>query len=202
MKRILYIHGLGSGANSHTGLKLAEIFEGEAEVLHPEIPQDPFEAGEFLMEYVRKENIDVVAASSQGGFYALTFLGEMKKVVYNPAINIVRVVEEVIGLGEQEYFSERSNGAKTYILDEEYVRKLKVLKERMVSGITEEAKANTIAVICDDDELLGFNTPSEYTSLFGDKRLVVAHGGHQSTDGNLEGPVAAALRELMEECDD
>ena len=153
MKKLLYIHGLGSGANSHTSKALRESLRN-VEVYAPEIPQDPTEAYNFLVEFYRKNVPDIIVGSSLGGFYA-SLIGGCYKILINPAPVPHESIRNALGLGNYEYFSERSDGREFYTLTEDFYRKLEELYHHFYSEcIDEEFRYETYAIIGLNDSLL------------------------------------------------
>ena len=59
--------------------------------------------------------------SSLGGFYTLVLSSHVKKLIVNPAVYPGRYIKEYIGLGEQEYFCERDNGDKSFMIDDDFI---------------------------------------------------------------------------------
>ena len=81
--KILYLHGIGSGANSRTPRELRKYFP-DIEIIAPELPARPKDAVKYLSDnYALEDEIDLVIGTSLGGFYALT-LPMVKKLLINP----------------------------------------------------------------------------------------------------------------------
>lgn len=122
-KRIVYLHGLGSGSNSSTGNYLKERLKEDFIVDCPEIPQDPIEA----FNYLRNLHYDLIVGSSLGGLYALLVGYPCKRIIMNPAIHADKYIKEKIGFGTYKYFCERSNG-DSYVIDNDFINKLNYVK--------------------------------------------------------------------------
>lgn len=133
MATILYLHGIGSGPKSHTPCILREALP-EDTILSPEIPIRPKEAYEFLMDsYDADPKIDLVIGTSLGGFYAMC-LGRTDRLLVNPAMFADEDIRKAIGLGEKPFLNERSDGAKTYVIDEEFLTELGAIRDRIYDG--------------------------------------------------------------------
>lgn len=78
MKNILYVHGLGSGAESNSARLIRKHLPEGCNVDAPEIPQDPIEAHNFLVSV--QNNYDLVVGSSLGGFYTFILFSDVKKL--------------------------------------------------------------------------------------------------------------------------
>lgn len=70
---LLYIHGLNSrGSTSTTSKKLKSLFRGTNVIVHsPDIDPNPDVSIPFLKDYISKNEIKIIVATSLGGFYAL-----------------------------------------------------------------------------------------------------------------------------------
>ena len=65
--KILYLHGIGSGADSRTPRELRNLFPN-IEIIAPELPSRPKEAVAFIMEnYAFDDDIELVIGTSLGG---------------------------------------------------------------------------------------------------------------------------------------
>ncbi|WP_148296690.1 YqiA/YcfP family alpha/beta fold hydrolase [Porphyromonas cangingivalis] len=85
MKKILYIHGYNSSSESRTAqVLLAHLGEG-FELIHPTFSNDPEEAIPMARRIIREEGVDMVVATSLGGFVALSLRG-IPKFVINPSV--------------------------------------------------------------------------------------------------------------------
>lgn len=85
MKKILYIHGYNSSSESRTAqVLLAHLGEG-FELIHPTFSNDPEEAIPMARRIIREEGVDMVVATSLGGFVALILRG-IPKFVINPSV--------------------------------------------------------------------------------------------------------------------
>lgn len=181
MKKVLYVHGLGSGAESNSA-KLIRKHLPDGYVLDaPEIPQDPIEADEYL--HAIQDNYDLVVGSSLGGFYAFILFSNMKKLLINPAIYPAEYIRDKVGLGEHEYFVKRNDGKKTYIIDEDYLDKLqKLAKHYYEDCLDEEVRTITKCIVSPEDELLGNENYNNCKELLYDEMVIKSYGGHRLTE--------------------
>lgn len=181
MKNILYVHGLGSGAESNSARLIRKHLPEYYNVDAPEIPQDPIEAHNFLISV--QNNYDLVMGSSLGGFYTFILFSDVKKLLINPAVYPAKYIKEKIGLGEYEYFSKRENGDKTFVIDEEYIKKLDALTKHYYEDcLDEEVRAMTRCIVSPEDELLGSENYDNCKRLLWDDMIVKSYGGHRLTE--------------------
>ena len=199
--KILYIHGLGSGKNSETPKRLEEAMP-EAKVLHPEIPIDPTEAMRFLEDnFLNDTSIDLVVGSSLGGFYSL-LLKHHRKLLANPALFADEDIEKGIGLGVQAFLSERENGAKTYVIDEAFIRGLAKVRDKIFYAdplhpgmpVPEQIE-NTWAIFARNDELLAHH--DDFCHLFRPDHAFRMKGEHRVSEENMRKDIVPLIRRIL-----
>ncbi len=199
--KILYIHGLGSGKNSETPKRLEEVMP-EAKVLHPEIPINPTEAMQFLEDHFLKDtSIDLVMGSSLGGFYSL-LLRHHKKLLANPALFADEDIEKGIGRGVQAFLSERENGAKTYVIDEAFIRGLAKVRDKIFHadplhpGMPDQEQIdNTWAIFARNDELLAHH--DDFCLLFRPDHAFRMKGEHRVSEDNMRKDIVPLIRRIL-----
>lgn len=98
-KKILYIHGLGSDANSTTFQTLKQGFPQYEWITDTFDLLDIAATKDKLRTLLLTENIDTIVASSLGAFYALGVQNSLAKIVINPcmkpSVELPKLVEEV-----------------------------------------------------------------------------------------------------------
>ena len=201
--KILYIHGLGSGKYSETPKRLQAALP-EAEVIVPEIPINPHEAQRFLEKnFLNDTSIDLVVGSSLGGFYSL-LLKHHKKLLANPAIFADEDIAQGIGLGEQEFLCERENGAKTYVIDEGFIKGLRAIRRKIYEadpprpGLPEQEQVkNTWAIFADHDELLAHH--DDFCLLFDPAHALRMKGEHRLSEENVRQDILPLLGKILGE---
>lgn len=199
--KILYIHGLGSGKYSETPKRLREAMP-EAEVLSPEIPIDPIEAMRFLEDnFLNDTSIDLVVGSSLGGFYSL-LLPHHKKLLANPALFADEDIEKGIGFGEQEFLSPRENGAKTYVIDEAFIRGLAKIRGKIFNadpsrhGMPDQEQIeNTWGIFARNDELLAHY--DDFCHLFRPDHAFRMKGEHRVSEDNMRKDIVPLIRRIF-----
>lgn len=202
MAKILYLHGIGSGPMSHTPRLLREALP-EDTVIAPEIPIRPKEAWEFLMDsYNMAEDIDLVVGTSLGGFYAMC-LGWLDKLLINPAMFADEDIRSSIGLGEQPFFNERSDGAKTYVIDENFLSELREIRERIYSDrdlwypdrLNVNALNHTWAMFGNGDPM--FSHHDDFCRFFLPDHASWFEGAHRLEKENIDRDVVPVIRKIL-----
>lgn len=180
-----YVHGLASGANAATAIKIAEAF--------PDYEWSVADYGECIEENVQKLN-DIVAhhsphlivGTSMGGLTVLyADAPNAIKVVINPALSIADCVRNTIGLGKHPYFCKRMNGAKEFELTEEMCRAY----EEYIATHKPLLGRENYAIFATHDELLGDEASARAQELLrecGFKVLIDPNGAHRLQPSTLE----------------
>ena len=152
----IYIHGLGSGANTSALKTISKIL--------PQYKWHALEMNENLKESVaiidaavKKLKPNVLMGTSLGGLYVmfadLSSAPFCKRILCNPACHIAKDIREKIGFGIKEYFVPRQDGVQQYELNEEVCKAFERdgRKEKMmrVRGF------NNFAVFSIHDDLIG-----------------------------------------------
>lgn len=181
----IYVHGLGSGATSTTVCTVRKIFF-EYEWIAIEVNENPFESVEKINAAVNEFNPSLLIGTSLGGYYV--FYADApytKKVICNPAINIVELIRFKIGFGTYSYFVERHESKTEYTLDETICRRFAEYTQthKAIAGI------RNYALFAVHDELIGdANMLDNMASVFeaGYKLLLDSHGGHRLRAASLK----------------
>ena len=85
-KKIMYIHGFGSSAQSGTVTRIRETFPN-AEVIAYDMPLHPAEAISLLHDICEREKPDLIIGTSMGGMYAEQLYG-IDRICVNPAFGM------------------------------------------------------------------------------------------------------------------
>lgn len=163
-KKILYIHGLGSDANSTTfqtlkqGLPQYEWITDTFDLLDIAATKDK------LQTLLLTENIDTIVASSLGAFYALGVENSLAKIVINPCMKpseeLPKLVEEVDASLFRVFELHNSGQPFTGLI------------------LDNEMRFCTYGIFSTDDEL--FNYLHDFKRLYGN-RCIEVEGGHRLT---------------------
>ena len=147
----LYVHGLGSGANSNTVVSERKYL--------PDYDWHAVEVNEDLAQSVRIINaaIDmyqprVLLGTSLGGLYLMyANVGDAYRIICNPACNIAELIRGPVGFGVKDYFVQRQDGVQQYVLDEGVCQRF----EEYIKTHTPTIGRHDYALFCIHDELIG-----------------------------------------------
>ena len=92
--KILYLHGIGSGADSRTPRELRNDFPSD-KIYAPELPVHPKDAYYYIC--CMNDDYDLVIGTSLGGFYALTAFPMPMKLLVNTDLFADTDIEKWIG---------------------------------------------------------------------------------------------------------
>ena len=176
--RVLYIHGIGSGRRGgNTTEWLKKYFPDDA-IFSFDIPTDPDKAISYIKEKCLELDINAVVGTSLGGFYAMQIPG-VQKILINPAIKAFETVEK-IGKGEHEFFCPRDDGQKTYIIDDEFLNKLRRQYEEFFKIYDEEFRAETYGIFGTEDDMCQYS--ELFKETFRESQMITAKFGHRMTE--------------------
>lgn len=143
---ILYVHGLGSGKNSST-LELIKKFFPVHTIHSIEINECPYDSIMKIQRYVDTNKIDIAIGCSYGGYCLSQVTGIGHRFLVNPAFMFDKIVKDRIGYGTYEFFCEREDKRKTYILDDAVVN---IFINHRSSFIANNRDTTVLFSVCDD----------------------------------------------------
>ena len=201
--KILYLHGIGSGANSRTPRELRKYLP-DFEIIAPQLPANPKEAVKFIRDnYALEDDIALVVGTSLGGFYALT-LPMVKKLIINPAMFADIDVSKSLGMGVQNFLSKREDGASTYIIDEEFIRELEVIRKRIYE--TDILRPDRIEhnLINETYGLFGINDKvvshyNDFCELFLPEHAYTFQGEHRLSVDEIRDELVPIIKRILDE---
>lgn len=159
IKTVLYIHGYKS--SGHTGNFLEKFLKQfDIEVLHPQIPEDYNLAHDFIKDILKRNKIDLIIASSLGGYMALDAECICPKIVINPCIKPYEKLPELN-------------------CPNEIVNSYPILRTPMATE-----KESTFGIFGGKDEILDYK--DEFSMRYDhNKMFFVPEGKHSLTDDQL-----------------
>ena len=194
--KIVYLHGLGGGANSRLPNKLKEQLGDDYEIIAKDIPLNPKEAADFTFDLVFDTKPDLVVASSLGGFYALRLCGTFKTLVINPAMTPHIDIKNAIGYGKYEYRVKRENGDTTYTIDKDFISELEKLYTRYEHAFDYEYVDGVYAIFGGKDEL--FSHKEDFAKLYdGDNMLIVPNATHHLSNDDIADYVVPTIKSIL-----
>jgi len=107
MKKILFIHGLGSSSNSSTVKLLKKNYSQHAEWHAIDVYCDPDISMQLINDYIKNNDIDILVGTSMGGFYILCTEFNGPKIVVNPVLYPGIDLAQMLGI--HEYTNPRNN---------------------------------------------------------------------------------------------
>ena len=199
--KILYLHGIGSGANSRTPSELRKDFP-DAVIEAPELPARPMEAYQFLKDNYWPKAYDLIIGTSLGGFYAMAFPAG-KKLLVNPAMFADTDIKDGIGLGAQPFFTARSDGSTEYIIDEAFINELAEIRRKIYydtegaddSQLIDEAKHNTWGLFGIRDELL--HHYEDFCSYYIPEHVICCEAEHRLSTDEIHGVLTPFIKKIL-----
>ncbi len=113
-KKILYVHGFASSGQNGS-VRTLRLLMPEATVVAPDLPVEPFEAKELLMNMTASEKPDLIIGTSMGAMYAEMLYG-VDRILVNPAFQLADTLLKNNGLGRQEYHNPRQDGETSFLV--------------------------------------------------------------------------------------
>lgn len=204
--KILYLHGIGSGADSRTPVELRKDFP-DIEILAPELPASPKAAYEFLRKnYWDDEDIGLIIGTSLGAFYALSMVGALtKKLLINPALFADEDIRNAIGLGTRPFFAKRSDGSEEYTIDEQFISELAEIRRDIYKNrdplypdkIEHNLLNETYALFGERDNLFGHY--DDFCKLFCEDNAEKFDGEHRLSVDEIHNVLAPFVRRILDE---
>ena len=148
-KKILYIHGFCSSAQTATVGRLREVFQDTCEVHAIDVNHHPVESIKRVEQYVAEHGIDLLLGTSLGGYYTLCAHVPCPKVAVNPATNPEVMLNHPEMFGHLRYFNPRQDGNWYFDFGPEHLQEF--------HGIPFDITRDTYILCSDHDELLGDN---------------------------------------------
>lgn len=126
-KRIMYVHGFASSAQSGTVRRLRETFPN-ADVAAFDLPVDPHEAMALLKAKCKALQPDLILGTSMGGMYAEQLYG-YDRILVNPAFQIADTMREHNMMGKQVFLNPREDGVQEFYVDKALVKAYRDVSE-------------------------------------------------------------------------
>ena len=144
---VLFLHGFFNSGQCEMAKALQDYLtddlrsydgmyaEDEVEVLCPDLPKNPYDALDIIREIVNTRGIDVIAGNSCGAMYAHIIAAEYKLpcLVSNPYYEMSEFLKE--RLGTREYKTERKDGCKTLVIENDLVDSFAKLEKKNLDFI-------------------------------------------------------------------
>ena len=187
-KRILYVHGFGSSAQSGTVSRIRQTFP-EAEVLAYDLPIHPEEAMKLLREKCAADHPDLIIGTSMGGMYAEMLYG-YDRILINTAFQIADTMHEHGMTGKQQFFSPREDGVQEFYVDKPLVKEYKLMSEQCFSGVNADEQRRVFGLFGDKDPLV--HTFDLFRQHY--PQAIRFHGEHRMDDHSFMNGVVPVIR--------
>ena len=135
---------------------LKEAFEGEVEVMSPDLPMHPKEAIAFIRKMIEREKPDALVGNSCGSFYAqmLAPLSGLPALLGNPYFRMTEFLEP--RMGGHQYKSPRMDGKQDFVIDEQLIAEFAEMEAHQFDNCTPESRNRIWGIFGDNDTLAHF----------------------------------------------
>ena len=169
---ILYIHGFRSSSNSIKFKIIKNALKKKIgdHVFCPDLSHDPNLVVNFLVNFINKNIVRRIIASSLGGYYCLWLVKKfkIKSLIINPAINPFVDLKKHVGIQSKFYTGEKFNFTQKNLID---LRKYK---------LEEISSPELISLIqTTGDEILNWKIAKK---KFKASRQIIIHGSNHGFD--------------------
>ena len=173
-KKIMYVHGFLSSAQSGTVKMLQELMPN-ATLLAEDIPVHPEEAIEMLQKMAETEKPDLIIGTSMGGMYTELLKG-FDRILVNPAFEMGNTMSSMTG--KQEFQNPRKDGVNELMVTKGLIKEYRDFTERCFQDITPEEQQRVYGLFGDADPLVHtFDLFHEHYPL-----AIPFHGEHRLID--------------------
>ena len=175
-KKIMYVHGFGSSAQSGT-VTLLRTLMPNANVVARDIPLHPAEAIEMLKQMCDEEKPDLIIGTSMGGMYAEQLKG-YDRILVNPAFQMGETMSKHGLVGKQTFQNPRADGVQDFIVTKALVKEYVEATEQCFKDIEDDDRKRVIGLFGDEDPLV--NTFDLFREHY--PTAIHFHGEHRLTD--------------------
>lgn len=184
-KKIMYVHGFGSSAQSGTVKRLREVFP-RTEIIAYDLPIEPHEAMALLGDVCEQEHPDLIIGTSMGGMYTEQLYG-FDRICVNPALRIADTMTAHGLTGKQQFFNPRQDGIQEFYVDKPLVKRYREVQEQ---GLRPNTGGVVYGLFGDEDELVdSFDLFHEHYP-----QAIRFHGGHHITDKTFMHYIVPVIR--------
>ena len=175
-KKIMYVHGFGSSAQSGT-VTLLQTLLPEAQVVADDIPLHPEEAMAMLRSMQQTEQPALIIGTSMGGMYAEQLTGT-DRILVNPAFQMGDTMGKHGMVGRQTFQNPRKDGVQEFIVTKALVKEYEEATGRCFADVSDEERRRVYGLFGDADPLVHtFPLFSEHYP-----NAIRFHGEHRLTD--------------------
>ena len=193
MKTILFLHGFYASGQCVPAVALKEAFEGEADVITPDLPMHPKEAVSFIRGLIDSEKPDLLIGNSCGSFYAqmeAPVVG-VPALLGNPHFQMTEFLKQRIG--EHQYKSPRKDGKQNFVIDETLIKEFAEMEAIQFSNCNPDLKDRIWGLFGEKDTLAHF----EPTFLKYYNKSFHFPGGHTPTADEVRNWYVPLAKKLL-----
>ena len=156
MKKILFFHGFYASGQCVPAVALREAFEGEADVITPDLPMHPKEAVKFIRGLIDSEKPGLLIGNSCGSFYAqmVAPVVGIPALLGNPHFQMTEFLKQRIG--EHQYKSSRKDGNQNFVIDETLIEEFAELEAIQFNNCNPDFKDRIWGLFGEKDTLAHF----------------------------------------------
>ena len=156
MKKILFLHGFYASGQCVPAVALREAFEGEADVITPDLPMHPKEAVKFIRGLIDSEKPGLLIGNSCGSFYAqiVAPVVGVPALLGNPHFQMTEFLKQRIG--EHQYKSARKDGNQNFVIDETLIEEFAELEAIQFNNCNPDFKDRIWGLFGEKDTLAHF----------------------------------------------
>jgi predicted esterase YcpF (UPF0227 family) len=156
MKKILFFHGFYASGQCVPAVALREAFEGEADVITPDLPMHPKEAVKFIRGLIDSEKPGLLIGNSCGSFYAqiVAPVVGVPALLGNPHFQMTEFLKQRIG--EHQYKSARKDGNQNFVIDETLIEEFAELEAIQFNNCNPDFKNRIWGLFGEKDTLAHF----------------------------------------------
>ncbi|MGI6223468.1 MAG: YqiA/YcfP family alpha/beta fold hydrolase [Prevotella sp.] len=190
---LLFLHGFFASGSCIPAQSLRKAFEGEEEVLSPDLPLHPNESLKMIRDLCVTRRPDVIVGNSAGSFLGQQVAAELgiPAVLGNPYFIMSEFLESRIG--PHSYKSPRADGRQDFIIDQQLIDEFIALQLHQFDKVTPAQRERVIGLFGTHDTLAHFEP------LFLQHYTHAVHfpGAHTPTADEVMKYYAPAARKLL-----
>ena len=175
-KKIMYVHGFGSSAQSGTVTMLRTLMPN-ATVIAEDIPLHPAEAMTLLRDMQQNEQPHLIIGTSMGGMYTEQLRGT-DRILVNPAFEMGATMGEHGMIGKQTFQNPRKDGVQDFIVTKALVKEYAEATTHCFENIDEADRQRVYGLFGDADPLV--HTFPLFAQHY--PNAMSFHGEHRLTD--------------------
>lgn len=174
-KKLMYVHGFGSSAQSGT-VQMLRTLMPNATVVARDIPLHPEEGLQMLKAMAAEEQPDLIIGTSMGGMYTEMLTG-FDRILVNPAFEMGDTMSKFTG--KQVFQNPREDGVQEFIVTKGLIKEYQEMTTHNFEHAADSDERTRVIA------LFGDNDPVVHTyDLFHEHypTAICFHGEHRLTD--------------------